>query len=71
MKMHKKLTDYQKADLWSRINIAASCVVDNSEHTQDLIEFRKMVEDLEEFLKKLTNHEIALAIEKNKTYFTY
>lgn len=64
MKMHKKLTDYQKVELWSKIDIAANCIVVNSMYKQDLIEFRKKTEDLEEFLKILTNHEIALAIEE-------
>lgn len=64
MKMHKKLTDYQKAEIWGQINMSASWIVDNAKNMQDLIEFRKNVEYLEEYLKKLTNHEIAKAIEE-------
>lgn len=64
--MYKKLTDYQKAELWSQIYIVSLSIVKNSKNKQDLIEFRKKAEDLEEFLKKLTNHEIAKAIEQSE-----
>lgn len=64
--MHKKLTDYQKAEIWSLIGLSAFHIEENAKKKQDLIQLRMRVEELEGDLKKLTNHEIALAIEEGK-----
>lgn len=62
----RKLTAYEKAEVWSQINLSASRIVANERIHQNTAEFYKEMDTLHDLQKKLKWHEAALTIEKGE-----
>lgn len=62
----RKLTDYEKAELWSQIEICGDNLRDNNRKSQNSGEFYKTVDKLLELQRKLKWHEVACTIEKGE-----
>lgn len=60
----RKLTDYQKAELWSEIGLCATQLHNNKQNSP---EFYKTVDHLVELQMKLKWHEVAETCQLSKT----
>ena len=62
----RKLTDYEKAGLWSEIGLCGYDLRENTSKHQNSGEFYKTVDKLIELRKKLKWHEVACTIEQGE-----